>query len=410
MLLLPPDRYPLTPGAELADRTERLQAALAAAGLDAALIVQRTDLAFFAGTTQQAHLIVPASGAPLLLVRKSFERAAAETALADVEPLPGLRELPDRVRSLLGGPPARLGLELDVLPAAQYLRYVELFPSVRFADVAPLVRRVRAVKSPYEIDLIRTSAALGDRILAQTPALLRPGMTELELAAELEAFARRNGHEGLVRFRAFNQELFYGQVAAGPAAAVPSFGETPLAGLGPNPCIAQSASHRPIGRDEAVIVDYVAVRNGYLSDQTRLFWIGSLPPVPARAQQVACEIEAAVREMARPGVEWSAVYRTALAIAERAGLAEHFMGFGPNRVGFVGHGVGLEIDELPILGRGRDEPLAAGMVVAVEPKFVFPGLGAAGVENTYVVTETGLDSLNRYPLGGDQPASPGGSR
>ena len=192
--------------------------------------------------------------------------------------------------------------------------------------------------------------------------------------------------------RGFNQEMFYGQLLVGLSGAVASFLDTPLGGSGLSAAVAQGVSMRRIGRGEPIVFDFVPVRNGYITDFTRIFSLGRLPDELRLAYGVALQVQDAVVEVARPGVTCSTLYEAAVAAAERAGLAEHFMGHGPTRVRFVGHGVGLELDELPVIA-ANDTVLEPGMVFALEPKFVFPGLGAVGIENTWCVRKDGLERL-----------------
>ena len=225
------------------------------------------------------------------------------------------------------------------------------------------------------------------------PGVLREGMTEIALAAEIEAWLRRQGHQGILRMRAFNGEAHYGTIAAGPAAAEPGGTDTPLVGVGPNPFVGKGSSSRPIGRGEPVIVDLVAASQGYVSDQTRTFSLGPLAPDLREAYETAREILGRIAAEARPGVVSSRLYDLSLELAgDRRGA---FASAG--RVSFVGHGIGLEIDEPPYLARGYDEPLEEGMVFAVEPKFVYPGVGAVGIENSYAVTTDGVEQLTTAP-------------
>jgi len=186
-------------------------------------------------------------------------------------------------------------------------------------------------------------------------------------------------------------------VLSGPNGAVPSYVDAPLKGLGTTPAIGYGTSARRIGRDEPVIVDYGAGYNGYVTDETRTFVVGSLPPKLEEAYKVSLEVIDFFEEHARPGARAGDLYLGARSIAERWGLADHFMGHGPTQVRFVAHGIGLEINEWPVIAEGRDEELQEGMVFALEPKFVFPGQGAVGVEVDYVVTGKGLERLNALP-------------
>lgn len=382
----------LTPRDELDERIARLQALLAQEALDGALLVQKADLFYFSGTTQQAHLFVPAVGSPLLMARKSFERARQESAL-DVVPLRSLRQLPGFLAEHGYPQPRRLGMELDVLPANAYFRYRQLFPAADITDVSPLVRRVRMIKSPYEVEALRRAAVLMDAMVRSVPEILREGMTEVEFAGRLEAVARREGHQGVIWVHAWNQDVFYGHLLAGPSGGIPSSFDSPTGGSGLSPAVPYGPGRRRIRRGEPIMMDYGAALDGYLVDQTRIFSIGPLSPEWVRRYQAMVAVQQAVREAARPGVICADLYDLAVAEAARQGYAEHFMGRGPDRVRFVGHGVGIEIDELPLIGRGFDMPLQAGMVFALEPKVILPGQGVVGIENTWLVTEEGLESL-----------------
>jgi Xaa-Pro aminopeptidase len=391
------DRTLNTPPAEIEARIAGLQRILAHKGLDGALILQRVDLFYFTGTIQQGSLYVPAAGEPLLMVNKVLARARAESAIERIVPLGSPKSIPDLLKQSGLPRPRRIGLELDVLPANLYLSYRDIFQAAEIVDASADIRLLRAVKSAHEIGLIREAAAYSDRVAACVPELLREGQTEIDLAGRIEAEARRMGHQGIVRMRLWGSELFYGHLLSGPSGAVPSYLASPTGGAGVSPAVAQSASFRPIRRHEPVLVDYVFAYRGYISDHARIFAIGRLPDELLQAHAAMLDIQARITSMARPGTASGAVYDFALQAATALGLGEHFMGVGRERIRFVGHGVGLELDEFPFLNAGQTMPLQAGMVIAIEPKAIFPGKGVVGIENTHVVTENGLERLGRYP-------------
>ena len=381
------------PREEIERRLRAFQRALAMDGLDAALVVQDVDLYYLAGTAQNAHLVVPAEGEPALFVRKTLERARAESPLDRVEPLRSLAELPSALAAA-GVAHGRLGLELDVLPAAAYLGYARRLDGFELADCSLAIRLLRAVKSTWELAHARAAAEMLSHVTEWMARHARAGMTEMDLAAELERELRVAGHQGPIRFRGFNQELFYGSVLAGPSGAVPGSSETPIVGPGPNLAISKGASPRPFEPGEPILVDLAGAWEGYLSDQTRTFSIGPLGRRFVEAYEAARELLHRIAAEARPGVTGAALYERAQELAgDRAG----FMGTGEERVSFVGHGIGLEIDELPLLARGWDEPLEEGMIFALEPKFVFPGEGAVGIENSYLVAQGGVERLTSAP-------------
>lgn len=382
-----------TPAGELRRRAAALRGHLGASQLDAAIITQNADLFYFAGSIQSGVLIVPAGGEPVYAVRRILERARAESMLDTIVPLPSLRSLAPLVAEACGRPPRRIGMELDVLPVSVRDRFAACLGAAEFADVSAAVRRIRSLKSPYELDKLRAAARLSDAMLGAATEALREGMTELELSSSVEAAARRRGHEGVVRMRGWNQETYYGMIAAGPAAATPSFPDLPLGGEGPGPSAPYGAGHRRIVRGDPVIIDAPAVLGGYIVDQTRTLVIGRLSDSLARAHDAAVDILKTVEAAMKPGATPEALYRLALRRAESLGHAEAFMGAGAYRARYVGHGVGLELDEWPVLAEGFGDPLEPGCVVAVEPKLTFPGLGVVGIEDQYAVTAAGCERL-----------------
>ncbi len=385
-----------TPLSELQARREKLQKHLVEKNIDGALILQNADLFYFSGTSQQASLFIPAEGEAVLMVRKDLDRAKVESALPLVVPFTSPREIPGILEDQGIPIPGILGMELDVLPANQYFSFARLLEKTELVDVSTAIRMIRSVKSAYEISLIRKSAALSDRLAAEVPSILREGMTEIELAGRIEATARKWGHQGITRMRLFGAEMFYGHVMAGPAAATPSYLASPTGGVGMNPSFAQGASMNPIRRNEPILVDVVFALDGYLSDHTRIFSIGELPDFLVEAHHAMLAIQNAVKAAAVPGALAGYLYELALSKAQAHGLADYFMGVGDQRIRFIGHGVGLEVDEFPILAKGQRMPLEENMVIALEPKAIFPGKGVVGVENTHVVTKTGLDQFGTF--------------
>ncbi len=384
----------MTPKHELEQRTSKLQSGMKDAGIDGALIVQRADLFYFSGTGQNCHLFVPAKGDPVLIVKKSMARAEQESRLDNIVPFDGWDKLLNTIKEILPEN-SRLGLESDVLTASLYFRYQKLFSDFELADVSKVIRKIRAVKSDYEIDIMKEAALISESVLKKAGSIIREGMTEVELAGHLEQHARAMGHQGLVRMRGFNQELYYGHIMAGENAAAISFFDGPTGGSGLNPSFPQGAGAAAIKKNEPILVDFVSVLGGYMVDQTRIFSIGELPYHLEKAYKEAITIKKKLAESGKPGVMASSLYMQAEQLAAEAGLANHFMGY-VEKVNFVGHGVGLELDELPVIARGLDIPLEKGAVFALEPKFIFPGEGTVGIEDTFVVRDNGLEQLTIF--------------
>ncbi len=385
-----------TPKAELEQRIFNLQKYLEKENIDGALILQRVDLFYFTGTIQQAHLYVPAKGDPVLMVRKSFERAKAESSIKQILHLDRPTNIPDIIKANGHAPPATLGMELDVLPTNIFFSFKGIFKDPEIVDISHAVRLIRAVKSPYEISIMRRAAEFSDQVADWVPNILCEGMSELELAGKIEAESRRLGHQGVLRMRLWGSEMFYGHLLSGAAGAVPSFLSSPTGGVGASPAVAQGPGFKTIQRHEPVLVDYIFSYNGYLSDHTRIFSLGPLSTELVDAHAAMLEVQQLVKKLAKPGVKSGEIYNQALQKTKDLGYADHFMGIGNERVRFVGHGIGLEVDEYPFLAAGQQLELQAGMTIAVEPKLIFAGKGVVGIENTHVVTEDGLEQLGKF--------------
>jgi len=385
-----------TPRSEINQRLDKLKKQLEENSIGAALIVQRADLFYFAGTIQEAHLYVPVDDKPILMVFKSLERAIAESSLSRIVPLESPKAVPEILRQSGYSLPQSIGLELDVLPTNLYFNYQRLFEGKNLVDISHLIRRVRAIKSPYEIEMMRRAARLSDQVAARVPELLCEGITELELAGQVEAEARKLGHQGIVRMRLWGSEMFYGHLLAGPSGAVPSFLSSPTGGSGASPAVAQGPGFRPIQRHEPVLVDYVFALNGYYSDHARIFSLGKPDEELMAAHTAMLDVQNLIKKAAKPGVKSGDIYDLALIRATELGYDKNFMGVGKERIRFVGHGVGVELDEYPFLAAGQNLELQENMTLALEPKLIFPGKGVVGIENTHVVTAKGLDQLGQY--------------
>ena len=385
-----------TPPAEIYSRIDKLRTRMEENKIDAALLVQRADLFYFAGTVQEAHLCIPVDEEPILMVFRSFERAIAESPLSQIVPLESPKVVPEILRKSGYVLPQTIGMELDIFPANAFFNYQKLFEDMKIVDISHLIRMVKAVKSPYEIEIMRRAAGLSDQVAECVPGLLREGMTEIELAGLVEAEARKRGHQGIVRMRLWGAEIFYGHLMAGPSGAVPSFLSSPTGGTGTSPAVAQGPGFRPIQRHEPVLVDYVFALNGYYSDHARIFSIGELPDDLTAAHMAMLDVQALVKKTAKPGVKSGDLYDLALERTCELGYDQYFMGVGKERIRFVGHGVGVELDDYPFLAAGQKLELQENMTLALEPKLLFPEKGIVGVENTHVVTQNGLEQLGQF--------------
>ncbi len=374
---------------EYAARIASLQDKLVGQELDGALLTHPIDIYYFSGSRQNGVCWVPAAGEALLLVRKSLNRAQEEAQIERILPFPSSKEL----AAAFPAEALKIGMTFDVLPVQQYNYYAKLLPGRTFSDISAVNRDLRSVKSARELELMRRGGERLCSVFREVPTFLKEGMREVDFAAEFEMRLRKVGGEGYVRMRAFNQELFQGLAVSGDCGCVPGFFDGAVTGTGMSSASPHGASVKRIVRSEPVLIDYVGVFDGYILDMTRMFVIGSLAPALRQAFDHARTIQDAVAAALRPGADCAGVFELAARMAAEAGLGGNFMGPPGEQAKFVGHGVGLELDELPVLAKGFNVPLQRNQTIAVEPKFVFPGHGAVGIENTYVVGENGGERL-----------------
>lgn len=384
----------LTPAIELEHRCKRLQELMSQNDLDAVIITQNADLFYFTGTVQSGCLYLPRQGQPVYLVRRDVARARMESGLKEVLAFGSPKDIPGIVAGF-GYPEAkRIGMEFDVLPVGMFERYRKIWPAAEFSDATPLIRLVRMIKSHYEIHLMQDAADQVDKVYQRAKEVIRAGMTDLELAAELEYVARKHGHLGLIRMRVYNGEMLFGHTFSGSDSAVPAYTDTPFGGMGPSPSFGQGASYKPIGRNEPIIIDFAGSIDGYLVDQTRVFAIGGLSDRLCKGFDDMLKVQELMKQIACDGISWGEIYDRCHGLACEMGYADSFMGAKGAQVSFIGHGLGVEIDEYPFIAKGfKDQTLETGMAWAFEPKVVFPGEGAVGIENTFYLSNEGLKQL-----------------
>ena len=383
-----------TPKEELNRRIANFQAKLQERGVDGALIIQNADMFYFFGTIQRGFLYIPAYGKPIFMVLKGIDRVLKESELERIIELKQVRDIPIVLQEYGYDVIQTLGLEADVLPYNSFINYEKIFSPAKAVDISSDIRNVRMIKTDFELEHIKNAAVMAQSVFKRFAEILREDVTDLELVGSLEKASRIAGHCGLNRARGFNQENTYTLLLAGPEGVLPSFVNGPLGGMGISPAYPHGPSNLIIKRNQPILLDYQAWSEGYMADVTRTFVIGSLPAKLIKAYNTAIEIHELLIEAAKPGTECSSLYELAVKKATVEGLAGHFMGM-KQQVRFVGHGVGLEIDELPIIAPGIKTTLEKGMVVALEPKFLFPE-GAVGIENTFVVGEHGLERLTVF--------------
>src|SRR4030043_1774193 len=385
--------FQYTPLDEINSRLSRIRACMERQGMEVLLVVQKMNLYYLSGTTQNSLLFIPLKREPLLMIKRELERAKIESPIKNIITLKSIREIPSFIQTHYGKLPKRLGLEMDILPVKDYFKFQKLFPKTKFIDASSILRETRKIKSPFEIDLMRRAGAIGKKVYEEAKKTLKRGMTEIEFGGFLEAVAKKYGHEGLLRVRSLNYEAYTWHVLSGVTGGIVSQSDSPMGGLGLSPAFPVGASLKIIKAHEPILVDFGTCYHGYQADETRMFSIEKMKQKFIDAYNACKEIHDAVLKETRPGADCEAIFLKALQLAEKLGYRDSYLGPPGLQTRFIAHGIGLELNELPFLAQGQSYPLEEGMTFAVEPKIVFPGEGSVGLENTVVVTETGYEIL-----------------
>jgi Xaa-Pro dipeptidase len=386
------------PSFEIERRTAAIQQELRKADIDGLFIIQRVDLFYFSGTAQNGFLYLPAEGKPLLFIKQSVSRARAESTLETIAEIDTVKAVPGLIADFCGRTPERLGLELDILPVNEFRFYRNLFKPRDCVDGAPLILQVRSIKSAWEIAQLEATAEMTRRTFDYMQTVIAPGLTEMEFAGMFEAYARTIGHGGRLRVRNYNTEGYPWHVLSGTSGGLVGVLDSPASGEGTSAAFPAGAGNRRLRAGEPVMVDLGSVINGYHMDETRMFAISSMPEKAYRASRSAIDIHDAIIERAKPGTTLAELFDQSLAMAARLGFRDVFLGPAGHQVSFVGHGIGLELVEPPIIARGRLTPLEAGMVFALEPKLVYENEFAAGVESVFQVTTSGGRLISKVPV------------
>lgn len=357
-------------------------------GIAAVLICDNANLYYLTGRVFAGYVWIPLKGEPVYFVKRPVEMEGDNVV--------SIRK-PEQIPASTGiMPPEVLGLELDTVPYSMVTRLRALFPEARLADASAVMRQARAVKTDEEVRLIGESAMHQDHVYSLVPSYFREGMRDFELQVEIERASRLDGCLGLFRVSGPSMELFMGNVLAGDNADEPSPYDFAMGGAGMDPSLPVGCNGSIIKSGTTVMVDVNGNYTGYMSDMTRTYYLGEIAQLARKAHQLSIDICRRLEREGTPGAEARSLYQIAEDMVAEAGLHEYFMGH-RQKAGFIGHGVGIEINELPVIAPRSRDLLQVGNVIALEPKFVIPGTGAVGIENTYVVTPDGLRRLTDAP-------------
>ncbi len=378
-------------------RTSKIQDELQKEGINGLLIVQRVDMFYFSGTTQTGFLYIPFEGEPVLFIKKYIQRAKNDSALNNIVEIKSARDVPGLISEIYGNLPGILGLEFDVLPVREFNYYREIFKSCECVDASYLIKKIRMIKSGWEIQMLDRVAYLSGQTFEYMRNHIRAGYTEMEFAGMFETFARKIGHGGKLRVRHFQDEAYPWHVLSGENSGHIGFLDAPVSGKGTSAAFPIGAGSKKIVPGELIFIDFGFSFNGYHLDETRMFAIDSMPEQAVKASRAAIEIFNSVFEKMKPGVSVGELFSHSVSIAESLGYSETYLGPVDYRVSFIGHGIGLEMVEPHIIAKGRDDLLEPGMVFAVEPKIVFENQFGAGIESVVLITDTGARLISKAP-------------
>jgi Xaa-Pro dipeptidase len=381
------------PAAELAERMERFKSRMDAENStwECAAILGRINVYYLTGTMQEGLLLIPRDGEAVFWVRRSYERALEESCFPRIEPMASYRDVAQGSRNL----PDTVYLETEVVPLALFRRLRRYLPFSRALSLDLQLSRVRAVKSAYELVRMEQAGKIHERVLEElVPLILVEGVSEAEFGTTVYSAMVREGHQGIVRFGGLGIEIEVGQLGFGESSLYPTAFDGPggCRGIGPAAPVLGSPLQK-LRKGDLVFIDNACGVEGYQTDKTMTYMFRK--PIPAEAIELhyrCVDIQKEIALQLRPGILPSEIYLSIL-----DGLSpsfnENFMGYGNRKARFLGHGVGLVVDEIPVIARGFDEPLVEGMTIAVEPKRGVKGVGMVGIENTFVVTPRGGRSI-----------------
>ncbi len=376
------EKLQLLPGNELELRLGKVVAAMTQADIDGVLVSDNANLFYLTGRIFCGYIYVGRDS----MIRYFLRRPSVLTG-ADVHRIRKPEDMATLLADLVNAD-TNVGFTVDDTPYSTIQRLCKAIGSPRIANGSAVLRAARSVKTPMEVKLIVDSGMRLSDIYRRLPHLYREGMTDIELQIEIERVLRLHGCLGKFPVSGPELEIFMGNVLTGDNADAPSPYDFAMGGAGLGPSLPVGANGTVIRPGKPVMVDMNANFDGYLADSTRCYITGDCPEEARRANELSRRICEAIADAARPGMEARKMYELALSMVVEAGMTDFFMGH-RSHAGFVGHGIGITVNELPVLAPRSRDVFAAGNVIAVEPKFVLPGIGAVGIENSYEIMAEG---------------------
>lgn len=387
MKLIPSDVRP-----DIDLRVKSLQKIMKAEGTEALLVASNPNIYYTTARFFRGYVYIPAVGDPVWFV----VRPQVYDQEPDVVNIRKPELIPEELKRLGAELPRVVGYEFDDLTYSDIKRLEALFPDAENANASKILREARMVKTPWELEKLRFDGIHQEEAYRRVAHCFKEDMTDVEFQIEIERVLRLEGCLGYMRTSGNLMEMNMGSVIAGENADAPGPYESTMGGTGVDPSLPVGANGTTMRPGETVMVDVCGAFNGYQTDMTRVWRIGEIPHIAYKAHECSRSILRECEKMGCPGVKVADLYDKALRIAEREGLSQYFMGHN-QQAPFIGHGVGIELNELPVVTARSRDSLKENMVIALEPKFVIPDVGAVGVENTYVVTPGGLQCITNFP-------------
>ena len=376
---------------EARKRIDALQALMRREGMDAVLVSDNANLLALCGRVYAGYAWIPAEGEPVWFVRRPVELGGDNVVYI---------HKPENIPAYLSEASLKtgdtIGLEYDITAYSAVMRLMGLFPDSKTVNASGVLRQWRSVKTPVQAELMRQSGVKHAEVYKRVPGLYRMGRTDHELQVEIERLSRLEGCLGVFRISGPSMELFMGNVISGKNADNPTPYDFAMGGAGLDPSLPVGADGAEILENTTVMVDLNGNFTGYMTDMTRVFSLGKIPQLAMDAHQCSIDICHAFMKEARSGTAAKDLYAMAEAMVRERSLERYFMGH-RQHAGFVGHGIGIEVNELPVIAPRSRDILQEGNTIALEPKFVIPEVGAVGVENTYLVTGDGAECLTVCP-------------
>lgn len=354
---------------------------------DACILTSPVNQYWACGFVFDGYLYIEPDNDPLFFVRRPvvFEH---ENAITIRKP----EQIPELLLNIGKKVPKHILIENDSLSYNSSKRLQIAFDAKTIINISGEIRKIRSIKSEFELNQMRESAKVHSLIYNMIPSLYRAGMTDLELQIEIERQMRLHGSIGVFRSFGDNMDIFMGSMLTGDNAQSASPFDFALGGEGITPLLPLGANNTLLKPGNTLMVDMAGNFRPYMDDMSRTFAIEYAPDSAYKLHQISIEIHRAICNIAKSGTACSDIYLIAEEIVKDNNLEPYFMGT-RQQAKFIGHGLGLEINEPPVLTPRSKEILETGISFALEPKFVLPGIGAVGIENTYIVHENGIENI-----------------